>query len=86
MSYYTPLIVYNVGKKVKENKMGISEYGQIKLQIEELLQEKHISKNRICKELDIPRTNLNRYCNNKFQNIDHPPISIYNVFAKFTEE
>jgi putative transcriptional regulator len=50
--------------------MGIAEYGQIKLQIEELLQEKHISKNRICKELDIPRTNLNRYCNNKFQRID----------------
>ena len=50
--------------------MEIAKYGQIKLQIEELLQEKHISKNRICKELDIPRTNLNRYCNNKFQRID----------------
>lgn len=50
--------------------MEKAEYGQIKLQIEELLQEKNISKNRICKELDIPRTNLNRYCNNKFQRID----------------
>lgn len=50
--------------------MEKAEYGQIKLQIEELLQEKNVSKNRICKELDIPRTNLNRYCNNKFQRID----------------
>ena len=50
--------------------MGTVEYGRIELQIEKLLREKNISKNRICKELDIPRTNLNRYCNNKFQRID----------------
>ena len=50
--------------------MDTLEYGRIELQIEELLKQKNISKNRICKELDIPRTNLNRYCNNKFQRID----------------
>ena len=50
--------------------MGNVEYGKIELQIEKLLQEKNISKNRLCKELDIPRTNLNRYCNNKFQRLD----------------
>lgn len=37
-------------------------YGHLELRIEELLQEKGISKNTICKELDIPRSNFNRYC------------------------
>ena len=50
--------------------MGNVEYGKIELQIEKLLQEKNISKNRLCKELDIPRPHLNRYCNNKFQRLD----------------
>ena len=42
--------------------MEANEFGQLKLQIEALLRQKNISKNRICKDLDIPRTNLNRYC------------------------
>lgn len=50
--------------------MSTEKYGRIELNIEKILQEKNISKNRICKELDIPRTNLNRYCNNKFQRLD----------------
>ena len=32
------------------------------MRINELLQERKISKNRICKDLDIPRSNFNRYC------------------------
>lgn len=50
--------------------MEMNKFGKIELQIEELLLQKKISKNRICKELDIPRTNLNRYCSNRFQRID----------------
>ena len=45
-------------------------YGAIKLQIDKILKEKKISKNRICKDLDIPRSNFNRYCRNDFQRID----------------
>ena len=44
--------------------------GHLELRIEELLQEKGISKNTICKELDIPRSNFNRYCRNEFQRLD----------------
>ena len=36
-------------------------YGHLELRIEELLKERDISKNTICKELDIPRSNFNRY-------------------------
>lgn len=46
------------------------DYGVIRMRIEEILKEKGISKNRICKDLDIPRGNFNRYCRNDFQRID----------------
>ena len=42
----------------------------IHIRIVELLQEKKISKTKICKDLDIPRANFNRYCRNEFQRID----------------
>lgn len=45
-------------------------YGYLHLHIEEILKEKGISKNQICKELDIPRTNFNKYCRNEFQRLD----------------
>lgn len=40
------------------------------MKINELLSEKGFSKNRICKDLDIPRGNFNRYCRDEFQRID----------------
>ena len=46
------------------------KYGHLILNIEQLLKEKEISKNKICKDLDIPRPNFNRYCQNRFQRID----------------
>lgn len=46
------------------------EYGSLSLQIEYLLKSKNISKNQICKDLDIPRSNFNRYCRNDFQRLD----------------
>lgn len=45
-------------------------YGTFSLNINSILKEKGISKNQICKELDIPRTNFNRYCRNDFQRLD----------------
>ena len=46
------------------------EYGTLSLRIYEILKAKGISKNQICKDLDIPRTNFNRYCRNDFQRLD----------------
>lgn len=40
------------------------------LRIMELLEEKNISKTRICKDLDLQRGNFNRYCRDEFQRID----------------
>ena len=46
------------------------EYGTLTLKIRDILTEKGISKNQICKDLDIPRSNFNRYCRNEFQRLD----------------
>ena len=46
------------------------EYGRLHFNIEAILKEKGISKNQICKDLDIPRSNFNRYCRDDFQRID----------------
>lgn len=46
------------------------EYGSVHLRINELLKERGISKNQLCKALDIPRTNFNRYCRDDFQRVD----------------
>ena len=53
--------------------MRVSEsqdFGTVTMRIEEVLKEKGVSKNQICKDLDLPRGNFNRYCRNNFQRID----------------
>lgn len=45
-------------------------YGKLKFRITEILEARGISKNKICRDLDIPRTNFNRYCRNDFERID----------------
>lgn len=42
----------------------------VHIKIMELLQKRGISKNQICKDLNIPRGNFNRYCRDEFQRID----------------
>ena len=44
--------------------------GKLVFMLEPILKERGISKNQICKVLDIPRSNLYRYCRNEFQRID----------------
>lgn len=40
------------------------------IRILELLEEHGVSKTRICKDLDLQRTNFNRYCKDEFQRVD----------------
>ena len=46
------------------------EFGMLILKLKDIMTERGISKNRICKDLDIPRQNFNRYYRNEFQRID----------------
>lgn len=40
----------------------MNEYGYIKFHIEDILKEKGISKNTMCFDLRLQRTQLNKYC------------------------
>ncbi|MFR7592920.1 MAG: helix-turn-helix domain-containing protein [Longibaculum sp.] len=46
------------------------QYGTITMNIEKILKDKKISKNQICKDLNLSRYNFNKYCKNAFQRID----------------
>lgn len=46
------------------------DYGYLSLNINKILKEKGISKNQICKDMDIVRTNFNRYCRGDYQRLD----------------
>ena len=56
----------------------------IYLRIEELLNERGISKNKICKDLDIPRGNFNRYCRGDFQRIPLNEVLYFETVDKKT--
>lgn len=40
------------------------------MRMNELMVERGMSKNKVCKALNIPRANFNRYCRDEFQRID----------------
>lgn len=40
------------------------------MRINELMEQRGMSKNKVCKALNIPRANFNRYCRDEFQRID----------------
>lgn len=40
------------------------------MRLPELLEEKDISRARLCRDLDLQRTNINRYYRDNFQRID----------------
>ena len=42
----------------------------INIRVIELIQEKNISKTKICKDLNLQRGNFNKYCRDDFQRID----------------
>lgn len=48
----------------------MQDFGQIVFKIDQVLEEKKISKNKLEKEAKLQRTQLNSYCNNKVKRID----------------
>ena len=48
----------------------MEDVGYLKDKIEELRKERNISKNKICFDLRIQRTQLNRYCKGDVQRLD----------------
>ena len=55
---------------------------QIYIDLENLLKEKNISKNKVCEACKLQRTQLNNYCKNKVSRID---LSILSKLCEFLE-
>ncbi len=53
----------------------MKNFGKIILKIDQVLDEKNISKNKLEKEANLQRTQLNSYCNNKVKRIDLETIA-----------
>ena len=46
------------------------KYGMVKNRLEELIQEKGISKNKLAQRAEMQRTQLNKYCKNQVTRFD----------------
>lgn len=53
----------------------MQDFGKIIFKIDKVLEEKNISKNKLEKEANLQRTQLNSYCNNKVKRIDLETIA-----------
>ena len=53
----------------------MQNFGKIIFKINRVLEEKNISKNKLEKEANLQRTQLNSYCNNKVKRIDLETIA-----------
>ena len=53
-----------------EGDRNMDDFGQVVFKIDEVLEEKNISKNKLEKEANLQRTQLNSYCNNKVKRVD----------------
>lgn len=48
----------------------MSEYGTIKIKLNELLEKSGMSKNKLSHKAEMQRTQINGYCNNKITRLD----------------
>ena len=48
----------------------MNEHGNIKIKLEELIQKKGISKNKLSKRAEMERTQINNYCKNTITRLD----------------
>lgn len=64
----------------QENKYTKQYY--LHMRLDELLKEKKISRAKLCKDLDLQRTNLNRYYRNQVQRMD---IDLIVSFCKYLQ-
>ena len=58
------------------------DYGYIKIKLNQLLQDKKLSKNKLAHRAEMQRTQLNKYCNNEVTRLDTAVLArICSVFG-----
>lgn len=50
--------------------MQEQDFGYIRIKVNELIEEKGISKNKLAHRAEMQRTQLNQYCNNEITRLD----------------
>lgn len=48
----------------------MEKFGSVRIQLNELIQKRGISKNKLCQRAELQRTQLNNYCNNSISRLD----------------
>lgn len=48
----------------------VLEYGTIRIKLDELIENRGISKNKLSQRAEMQRTQINNYCNNKITRLD----------------
>ena len=48
----------------------MNKYGIIKIKLDELIEKRGISKNKLCHKAEMERTQLNNFCKNKITRLD----------------
>ena len=48
----------------------MAAYGHIRINLDNLIKQENISKNRLCHRAELQRTQLNHYCNNTVTRLD----------------
>ena len=54
----------------KKVSFDMNEYGKIVIKLEELIEKRGISKNKLSHKAEMQRTQLNNYCKNKITRLD----------------
>ena len=49
---------------------NMSEYGKIKIKLDELIKREGISKNKLSHRAEMQRSQINNYCNNRIARLD----------------
>lgn len=52
----------------------MEKYGTIRINLDKLIKEAGISKNKLCQRAEMQRTQLNNYCNNTITRLDIPVL------------
>lgn len=65
------LFIINLSTKIYKLWIRImNQHGSIKIKLEELIQIKGISKNKLCHKAEMERTQLNNFCKNNVTRLD----------------
>ena len=55
---------------MKKRWLGLQRYGSIRINLDKLIKEKGISKNKLSQRAEMQRTQINHYCNNTITRLD----------------